>query len=152
MLFLLSINYTKTIITVSKGQYISKAIFLETSLSPKWTKYLTKFCPSFIGQNFVKYFVRFWGNGVSRKIAFQIYWPLLATLLNIALLMYNTHSHCVTGCLNIYKSWIYLFIVLLKSSEIPLQCAFCIQKEAKASKNVFPFFQFFANWISYLMP
>ena len=29
-----------------------------------------------LGQNFVKYFVRFLGNGVSRKIAFEIYWPL----------------------------------------------------------------------------
>ena len=27
-------------------------------------------------QNFVKYFVRFLVNGVSRKDAFQIYWPL----------------------------------------------------------------------------
>ena len=27
-------------------------------------------------QEFVKYFVRFGGNGVSRKIAFEIYWPL----------------------------------------------------------------------------
>ena len=29
-----------------------------------------------LGQNFVKYFVRFLGNGVSRKNAFEIYWPL----------------------------------------------------------------------------
>ena len=38
-------------------------------MPPKRTKYLTKFCPSFIGQNFVSYFVRFLGNGVSRKNA-----------------------------------------------------------------------------------
>ena len=32
-----------------------------------------------LGQNFVKYFVRFLSNGVSKKklqIAFEIYWPL----------------------------------------------------------------------------
>ena len=29
-----------------------------------------------LGQNFVKYFIRFLGNGVSRKNAFEIYWPL----------------------------------------------------------------------------
>ena len=29
-----------------------------------------------VGQNFVKYFIRFLGNGVSRKNAFEIYWPL----------------------------------------------------------------------------
>ena len=29
-----------------------------------------------LGQNFVKYFVHFLGNGVSRKNAFEIYWPL----------------------------------------------------------------------------
>ena len=29
-----------------------------------------------LGQNFVKYFVRFLGNVVSRKNVFEIYWPL----------------------------------------------------------------------------
>ena len=29
-----------------------------------------------LGQNFVKYFVRFLGNGVSKKNAFEIYWSL----------------------------------------------------------------------------
>ena len=55
-----------------KGQEISKAIFLETPLPKKRTKYLTKFCHIKLGQKFVKYFVRFLGNGVSRKIAFEI--------------------------------------------------------------------------------
>ena len=32
--------------------------------------------PNFVRAEFVKYFVRFLGNGVSRKIAFEIYWPL----------------------------------------------------------------------------
>ena len=27
-------------------------------------------------KNFVKYFVRFLGNGVSREIGYEIYWPL----------------------------------------------------------------------------
>ena len=31
-----------------------------------------------LGQNFVKYFVRFGGNGVSRKNAFEIYGPLIS--------------------------------------------------------------------------
>ena len=30
-----------------------------------------------LGQNFVIYFFRFLGNGVSRKKAFKIYWPLV---------------------------------------------------------------------------
>ena len=34
---------------------------------------MTKFCPSLMGQNIVKYFVRFLGDGVSRKNAFEIY-------------------------------------------------------------------------------
>ena len=55
---------------VSKSQ---KYFFLETPLPKKRTKYLTKFCPSFIGHNFDKYFVRFLGIGVSRKNAFDIY-------------------------------------------------------------------------------
>ena len=58
----------------------SQKHFFETPLPKKQTKYLTKFCPSFIGQNFVKYFVCFLGNGVSRKIAFDIYWPLALRL------------------------------------------------------------------------
>ena len=32
--------------------------------------------PMKLEQNFVKYFVHFLGNGVSRKNAFEIYWPL----------------------------------------------------------------------------
>ena len=38
---------------LSKGQLISKVFFLKTPLPNKWTKHLTKFYPSFIGQNFV---------------------------------------------------------------------------------------------------
>ena len=48
----------------------SEAFFLETPLPKKRTKYETKFCPMKLGQNFVKYFVLFCGNGVSRKNAF----------------------------------------------------------------------------------
>ena len=59
-----------TPLKVSKSQ---TQFFLETPLPPKSMKYLTKFCPSFIGKNLVKYFVRFGGNGVSRNIAFEIY-------------------------------------------------------------------------------
>ena len=40
------------------------------------SKYLTKFWPMKLGQNFVKYFVCFLGNGVSRKNDFEIYWLL----------------------------------------------------------------------------
>ena len=47
---------------------MSKEFFLETPLPKKRTKYLTKVCPSFTGQNFVKYFVRFLGNGVKEKM------------------------------------------------------------------------------------
>ena len=55
------------LLKVSKSQN-SKAILLETPLPEKQTKYLTKFCPMKLGQNFVKYFVRFSGNGVSWKM------------------------------------------------------------------------------------
>ena len=53
----------------TKGQCISKATFLETSLPQKLTEILDKI----LGQSFVKYFVGFWGNGVARKNAFEIY-------------------------------------------------------------------------------
>ena len=36
----------------------------------------SKFCPMKLRQNFVKCFVRFLGNGVSRENAFEIYRPL----------------------------------------------------------------------------
>ena len=35
--------------------------------------YLTNFCSSFIGQNFISYLDHLGGNGVSRKIAFEIH-------------------------------------------------------------------------------
>ena len=55
-----------------------KSIFLLKHHSPKkWTKYLTKLCPMKLVQNFVKYFVSFVGNGVSKKFAFEIYRPLV---------------------------------------------------------------------------
>ena len=43
----------KSLVTcnTSKGQQISKYFFPKTPLPPKQTKYLTKFCPRFIGQN-----------------------------------------------------------------------------------------------------
>ena len=39
-----------------------------------------------LGQNFVKYFVPFLGNGVSRKNAFEIYWPLPYSSLELILM------------------------------------------------------------------
>ena len=62
-------------IKVSKSQ---KHFFLKLHC-PKnerniWQNYALH---SFIGQNFVWYFIRFLGNGVSRNIAFEIYWPLV---------------------------------------------------------------------------
>ena len=51
-----------------KGKLISKANLLETPLPEKRTKYLTKFCRMKLEQNFVKYFIRFSGNGVSWKM------------------------------------------------------------------------------------
>ena len=60
-----------------KGSKSQKHFFLKLHHCPqKRTKYLTKFCPSFIEQNFVSFFVCFLGNGVSRKNAFENYWPL----------------------------------------------------------------------------
>jgi hypothetical protein len=78
----LNLNQEKTIIfgpsyfvkalKVSKSE---KHFFLKFHC-PKMndiSTYLTKFCPSFIGQNFAKYLVCFLDNGVSRKNAFEIY-------------------------------------------------------------------------------
>ena len=65
---------------VSKSQ---NHFFLETTVPKKWTKYLTKFCPSFIGQNFDQHIVCFLGNGVSRKNGFEIYWPLIVAELQV---------------------------------------------------------------------
>ena len=59
-------------IKVSKSQ----KHFSWNSIAQKRMKYLTKFCPMELGQNFVTYLVRFLGNGDSRKNAFEIYWPL----------------------------------------------------------------------------
>ena len=82
-------------------------------------KYLKKFCPSFIVQNFVKYFVHFLGNGVSRENAFEIYWPLkcpkiagsnslffkiagakapIAPVLNWPLLLFNISGNSPIWC------------------------------------------------------
>ena len=56
-------------IKVSKSQ---KHFFLKLHC-PNFFLYLTRFCPSFIGQNFVKYFVWCLGNGVS----INCFWDLL---------------------------------------------------------------------------
>ena len=58
-------NFRCTILKVSKSQ---NQCFLQLHC-PKNQR-------SFTGQNFVKNFVHFLGNGVSRKNAFEIYWPL----------------------------------------------------------------------------
>ena len=78
---LIGTNWTEEGPCLSKGQWISKAFFLETALPKKRTRYLTKFCPINLGQNFVKYFFCFLSNGVSRKNVL-IYWPLVKNLTN----------------------------------------------------------------------
>ena len=59
------------VLKVSKSQ---KHFLLKLHCPKKGKKYLTKFCPMKLGQNFVKYFVHFLGNGVSRK---KCFWDLL---------------------------------------------------------------------------
>ena len=54
-----------SLLKVSKSE---KHFFLGTPLPKKWMKFFTKVSPMKLGQNFVKYFVRFLGNGVSRKM------------------------------------------------------------------------------------
>ena len=51
-----------------------KCNFSWNFIARKRKKCFTKFCSM---NSFVKNFVRLLGNGVSRKIVFEIYWPLL---------------------------------------------------------------------------
>ena len=68
--------YIKEWQTNHKSKFDLSLLTLKVSKSQKQFFLKTKFCPIKLGQNFVKYFVRFLGNGVSRKIVFEIYWPL----------------------------------------------------------------------------
>ena len=45
-------------------------------MTSEWCKIGGKLSSHIIQENFVKYFVRFLGNGFSRKKSFEIYWPL----------------------------------------------------------------------------
>ena len=57
----------------------SKKTFFSKLHRPKTERNIIenwKFCSMKLGQNFVKYFVRYLGNGVSTKNAFEINWPL----------------------------------------------------------------------------
>ena len=59
-------------VKVSKSQ----KHFSWNSIAQKTNKILDKILPYMkLGQNFVKSFVRFFGNGDLRKNAFEIYWP-----------------------------------------------------------------------------
>ena len=66
-------NFHNIYIKVSTYQ---KHFFLKLHYPKRRTKYYTKLYPIKLGQNFVKNFVRYLGNGVSRKNAFEIYLPL----------------------------------------------------------------------------
>ena len=66
-------NFCFQNIKASKSQ---KHFCLVTPLPKKQTKYLTKFCPCFVGQNVVLIFRPFWGQWNFKKNAFKIYWPL----------------------------------------------------------------------------
>ena len=48
-----------------------------------------------LGQNFVKHFVHFWGNGVSRENAFEIYRPLSMQRIYRDVNMLNMGVHSV---------------------------------------------------------
>ena len=63
-----------------------------------------------LGQNFVKYFVGFLGNGVSRKNTFEIYWPLK----DVYLIMFNLFIYE-----NMKKGWnSFTFLFIRKSKTI----------------------------------
>jgi hypothetical protein len=51
-----------------------KSIFSWNSIAPKTNEIFDKILPY---EAKAEFFVRFLGNGVSRKIAFEIYWPLV---------------------------------------------------------------------------
>jgi hypothetical protein len=57
--FKVKITYKANKSNVGSYSKSQKQFFLKLHCPKKRTKYLTKFCPSFIGQNFVKYFVHF---------------------------------------------------------------------------------------------
>ena len=57
------------LLKVSKSQ----KHFLSKLHWPKTNAIFDNILPTFIGRNFVKYLVRFLGNGVLRKDAFEIY-------------------------------------------------------------------------------
>ena len=68
------------LLKVSKYQ---KHFFLKLHCPKKWMKNSTKFCPTKLNKanvEFVQYFVRFLDNGVSKRKAFEIYWPLVHTI------------------------------------------------------------------------
>ena len=68
---LIILNFSKAMDNQCKFvQESAKAGATQTNNSTKISKSLKHMK---LGQNFVKHFVRFLGNGVSRKIAFEIY-------------------------------------------------------------------------------
>ena len=84
------------------SRFFTVSIFFETPLPKKQTNTLTKFCPSFIGQNFASLIFRFLSNGVSRIIAFEIYWPLVACSVQIYLPNEDPHYWLVGSQLRMY--------------------------------------------------
>ena len=60
----------------SKGQLISEWNFGVFKSPQKLTKFLTDFCPSFIGQKSVYNLIGFWGDFKTLKFHFEINWPL----------------------------------------------------------------------------
>ena len=62
--------------TPAKGQLISEWNFGVFKSAKKPTKFLTDFCPSFIGQKSVKDLVGFLGDLEKPKIHSEINWPL----------------------------------------------------------------------------
>ena len=82
---------------------------------------LDKFYPMKLGQNFVKYFVHFLGNGVSRKNAFEIYCPLKLRYSEKATnFLRNIHSRFVLCLINgqIYGGDLAKFCGLLRIHEL----------------------------------
>ena len=111
----------------------------------KLTKYKSKVCSMKLGQNFVKYFVRFLGNGVSRKNAFEIYWPLESTdvkkygicFKRCGLLRnYQLYKHTDTTSLIIWlHCGFFVFFVPFKLDDYQMIFIFFFVPRLKAAKK-----------------
>ena len=119
-----------------KGQLISVWIFGVFKSPQKPTKFLTDFCPSFIGQKSVKNVVSFLGDLKTTKFHSKINWPLpistcivradLTLLWNLKYILKKAMGH-----------------LRVKNSENLKESI----KELSANMSISPFFELWKSWV-----